>query len=596
MKKHLIALLVCFFFLFACKTTVYAGDLEGPGSLTLTVTNCAATGVGSYPWAVTSIEASSGYTYHTINFNIPNTDSGYTTEEGVSWWRISLTSNPATITKNNVQIIGSSQATNPGDTNPNGPEIELLSTGLNAGIGITGSGAVIDRLAINGFETGISITGDTSTIIGCFVGLSPTGITSIEGTETGISITGNSSIIGTSTVESSGNRVVTTSTALNIIGNSNSIKGNYFGTDRTGTQLLGSGSVVLDDSSSANIIGGTTNECNVIVGADGHGLNLGGSLNQIIGNYIGIGVDASTAMPNSSFGIYFSGPNGTNNVIGPNNIIANNGMQGINIGGTGNKYNTITQNKIYNHPEANIFLHSEANESIDEPIISTYTYNASTQTASLTGSAEADATVEAYVSDNATTQECSTYLGMVLVDSSGDWSASFSMSSADPITALQTDTSGNSSELCYPAIQSSTTTTTTIAPTTTQPGTTTTTTTTTSTNTSTTTSTSTTTISLLPNTIKTAVRYSSGGRTFNPTNNETVSIIYNLDNPSDAVIYVFDSNGRLLFQQVAQGVTGDNTVIFNGVSSFGSILPNGFYLYKIKTNSGLLSGSFTVLK
>ncbi len=89
---------------------------------TFTVTNTNDAGAGSLRQAITSANGNP-MDADNIVFNIPTTDPNYSATTGV--YTITLTSLLPYITSISVTVDGTSQ---PGNTNPNGPEICLKST------------------------------------------------------------------------------------------------------------------------------------------------------------------------------------------------------------------------------------------------------------------------------------------------------------------------------------------------------------------------------------------------------------------------------------------------------------------------------------
>jgi photosystem II stability/assembly factor-like uncharacterized protein len=99
----------------------------------------------------------------------------------------------------------------------------------------------------------------------------------------------------------------------------NIIQGNYVGIDATGTVARrNNGGIQITNGSSNNLIGGTTAAArNVISGNGFNGIFVGGSGNQIQGNFIGTNGSGTAAIPNGIEGVNISGsPQFTNNVIG----------------------------------------------------------------------------------------------------------------------------------------------------------------------------------------------------------------------------------------------------------------------------------------
>jgi len=132
-----------------------------------------------------------------------------------------------------------------------------------------------------------------------------------------------------------------------INGVANRIECNFIGSDETGLVSAGnnpSNGIIFGCQSQDNIIGGTSpNLSNVIGGQDSDGIQFyagfnctpPGNLpsnNAIVGNFIGVGKDGVTALPNQFSGISFFGDAAFNNFIGSlqdgttlaGNIIGNN--------------------------------------------------------------------------------------------------------------------------------------------------------------------------------------------------------------------------------------------------------------------------------
>ncbi len=122
-------------------------------------------------------------------------------------------------------------------------------------------------------------------------------------------------------------------------GNTNVVEGNLVGVQPDGvTQLANTYGVQVMGQS--NRVGGTSAAArNVISGnlANGVHVNAGASLNDVQGNYIGVGSNGSTAVPNGQNGVALSqaGPNNTvgGAAAGAGNVISGNGASGVEIGG-----------------------------------------------------------------------------------------------------------------------------------------------------------------------------------------------------------------------------------------------------------------------
>lgn len=135
---------------------------------------------------------------------------------------------------------------------------------------------------------------------------------------------------------------------------SNSIQGNYIGTDVTGNLARGSGvgSDGIDVKSSGNLIGGTNiSDGNVISGGNDSGIYLLNANNNIVqGNLIGVAASGTTALGNVNNGIVIYGNSNGNVIGGPTaaaqNIISGNGASGIFLNGADASGNLIQGNYI----------------------------------------------------------------------------------------------------------------------------------------------------------------------------------------------------------------------------------------------------------
>ncbi len=118
------------------------------------------------------------------------------------------------------------------------------------------------------------------------------------------------------------------------------LSGNYIGTDAAGTAALGNArdGVVIDHANSNSLIGCTFYEnpfvyYNVIAGNRGHGLRIDSSDSVIVqANFLGMGADNATSVPNGGDGMLVSGTSkGTQvgGVIPLGNVISGNTLNGI---------------------------------------------------------------------------------------------------------------------------------------------------------------------------------------------------------------------------------------------------------------------------
>ncbi|MEO8435437.1 MAG: thrombospondin type 3 repeat-containing protein [Pyrinomonadaceae bacterium] len=136
----------------------------------------------------------------------------------------------------------------------------------------------------------------------------------------------------------------------------NVIEGNFIGTNASGQFAVGNLMGVTLVWVTSNTIGGTAPGAgNLISGNSQEGIHSNGSSSQTIqGNFIGTDVTGTAAIPNGFLGINMFTNNGfssANNliggsVVGAGNLISGNQGTGIGIGGTGSDNNVIQGNRI----------------------------------------------------------------------------------------------------------------------------------------------------------------------------------------------------------------------------------------------------------
>ncbi len=141
---------------------------------------------------------------------------------------------------------------------------------------------------------------------------------------------------------------------------SNTVTGNFIGTDVDGLKALGNGAagIMIADRASFNVIGGVTSaERNLISGNKSEGViiaDLGTTRNSVVGNYIGTDITGETKLANDYNGILIW-RGAVDNVIGGatnahGNLISGNSGHGVAITGQDTRGNRIELNLIGTKP------------------------------------------------------------------------------------------------------------------------------------------------------------------------------------------------------------------------------------------------------
>jgi Flp pilus assembly protein TadD len=310
-------------------------------------------------------------------------------------------------------------------------------------------------------KAGIGGLSNQNLVAGNLIGTDATGLAAL-GNASGIGVGGNYNTIGGSTAAArniiSANHNPIGSAGIDIDdesgtgGRYNLVKGNYVGTDITGTTALGKqGGILVSIYASHNTIGGTTAAAGNVISGNGHGAiviaNNGTNPssapvgNAVLGNSIGTDPSGTRAVPNGGAGISISAAN--NNTIGgtapgAGNTIAFNGQSGVFIdSGTGN---SILGNSIYANGSPGIYLNSanNANDNQAAPVLTGLAGSAASPAISGTLTSVANTTfrIEFFASpapgDPANT-EGKALLGFTYVTTNASGSAAFNASGLSPI-------------------------------------------------------------------------------------------------------------------------------------------------------------------
>lgn len=242
---------------------------------------------------------------------------------------------PANQVLGNFIGIDDDGSTDRGNTNEGIQVSNSASTLIGPGNVISGNGG-----------TGLAlITGTNLTSVrGNIIGLNAAGTASVNNDVGGITI-GGAAVVNASTNNTIGG---TTAVDRNIISghtggdngiliqngsNGNQVYGNYIGTDITGTIAIPNAIGVEISNATGNIIGSVGAGRNILSGNNQDGISLNNIAapgnNQIVGNYVGLQPDGTTALGNGNDGIFIGNPAVTSTIVGPGNVISSNTGDGI---------------------------------------------------------------------------------------------------------------------------------------------------------------------------------------------------------------------------------------------------------------------------
>ena len=360
-------------------------------AVTIIVTKTNDSGYRSLRWAMEQANNHAGP--DTIVFNIPDTDPGFDSSTGV--WTIQPQSELPDLRDGETVIDGTTQAAFVGsDTNPRGPEIEIDGTntgGYTDGLYLHSARNVIRDLVINRFPSnGIRISdADTNVVVACYIGTDASGTVSLANAYNGIQLNGGAS--------------------YNMIGGSSQGEG--------------------------NLISGN--------GWDGILVGANCSRNHVINNLIGTDRSGSDSLGNGDYGVEIgngaSGDSAHENVVGPGNTIAFNGLVGVRIVGPLVVGNTITQNAITQNGTLGIDNFG-GNTELTPPTI--HDVSAS----SVSGTVCPYCRVEVFSDPE---DEGKMYEGTTLADEFGNFQLNVEVT-GPYVTATATDAAGNTSEFSEP--------------------------------------------------------------------------------------------------------------------------------------------------
>ena len=364
-------------------------------------------------------------------------------------------------------------------------------------IGGTAPGA--GNLIAGNYFCGITLEGQRHTIQGNLIGVNAAGTSALPNTGFGIVMAGVSDTLVGGTNEAARN-IISGNDAVGVYfgdqGSNVVVQGNFIGTDITGSQAIGNGSIpyldlsgglrIVNISSNANhVIGGsTTGAGNLISGNFSGGVIVSnyflfGSGVSIEGNLIGTDLLGTNALGNAGAGVFVMDAfdvtiGGTND--GGANTIAFNQTAGVVIAGDLSFHDSIRQNRIFGNGGLGIDLGNDgvtandagdgdggANTSQNFPVLN-LGFRSGTNTTvagTLNSVANSSFTIEFFASEQCDPSghgEGATFLGASTVTTMGGGNANFLVVFTNVVltnqfvTATATSAAGDTSEFS-PCVQ-----------------------------------------------------------------------------------------------------------------------------------------------
>ncbi|HZN04252.1 MAG TPA: hypothetical protein VFD06_11780 [Candidatus Polarisedimenticolia bacterium] len=171
------------------------------------------------------------------------------------------------------------------------------------------------RNLIAGNDIGITAYGANVQIMGNYIGIDATGSAWLPN-ESGVQLRGPDETVGGTTAGSRNLIVGGFFWGVGCFADAGGdlVQGNYFGTNAAGTAIVGAGTdAITMRNTGGHTIGGTTPAARNVVGGHQSGITVldlvaPSANNQIQGNYVGVGADGSTAIPNETGIRIESGP------------------------------------------------------------------------------------------------------------------------------------------------------------------------------------------------------------------------------------------------------------------------------------------------
>jgi titin len=286
-------------------------------------------------------------------------------------------------------------------------------------------------ISANG-EYGVMIgwSSDSNTVQGNYIGTDKTGTADLGNTLSGVYVDGDCWFTTLADNVISGNDQYGIGSGG---GSFSQIVGNYIGTAQDGILPLANGGdgIHLSDAGNDIQIGGSgTADRNIIAGNLGHGVYVNIDWNTLQGNFIGADVNGAS-LGNTGSGVYFDA--GANDNLCQENLIIDNLDDGLTVKGWRNR---LTRNSTYGNDDLGIDFWADGVTDPNPLKIDSITSNGD-GTYTINGTAPANSTVEVFLADGDPSGygEGPEFLAETTAAGDGSWSAVITADAGDPITA-----------------------------------------------------------------------------------------------------------------------------------------------------------------
>jgi titin len=172
-----------------------------------------------------------------------------------------------------------------------------IQTGTGNLIGGTGAAAR------NLITSGVTIYSNGNLVQGNYIGPDKTGTVLIGGGLDGVDVYGDHNTIGGLTAGA--RNVISGFDEWGVVlaGDDNVVQGNYIGTDKTGAVAMGNGYAGVHISGAFNTVGGSAAGARNVISGNGGGVDLTNQGNVVRGNYIGTDSTGTKALGNGLYGV-----------------------------------------------------------------------------------------------------------------------------------------------------------------------------------------------------------------------------------------------------------------------------------------------------